>query len=238
MIPRIYTIAELKEGIEVRLQDQQMHYLINVLRLKNGEVIRVFNERDGEWQGSISNPNKKQLLVQNLQFFCAPKLCKPLWLAFALIKHDPLDFLLEKSTELGATHLQPLITERCNIKNIRLDRWQKNVIDATQQSERHDVPQIFPVQNLKDFLKNQSDVHWLACVERKNDVTPILKAVQKLDLNQICGFIIGPEGGFSEFEQNLLLNTESVGCISLGWRILRAETAAINVLSCYQAINR
>jgi 16S rRNA (uracil1498-N3)-methyltransferase len=218
---RIYLNQSLLSGQIVELSKDQRHYLEKVLRLQSGASLFGFNERDGEWQITFEKPN--YVCVTQTR---AAQRGDPLWLAFAPLKHDPMTFLIEKATELGATNLQPILTERTNTQRINLERLQKNAIEAAQQCERLDMPIIHKPLALGIFLqKLPEDVHWYAAIERA-DKSQVKRAVR---VNYPAGFIIGPEGGWSESEK-LILKTRTTN-ISLGKNILRAETAALVCLS-------
>jgi 16S rRNA (uracil1498-N3)-methyltransferase len=218
---RLYLNQSLRPGQLVELSKEQRHYLEKVLRLQSGENLLGFNERDGEWQITFEKPN--YVCVTQTR---AVQRSEPLWLAFAPLKHDPMTFLIEKATELGATNLQPLLTEHTNTQRINLERLQKNAIEAAQQCERLDIPTIPKSLALGIFLqKLPEDVHWYSAIERSDD-GQVKRAVK---VNHPAGFIIGPEGGWSESEK-LILKTRTNN-ISLGKNILRAETAALVCLS-------
>ena len=214
---RLYLNQTLKKAQTVELSKDQRHYLEKVLRLQTGQSLFGFNSCDGEWQITFEKPN--YVCVTQVR---EPYLSKPSWLAFAPLKHDPMTFLIEKATELGVTNLQPILTERTNTQRINLERLQKNAIEAAQQCERLDVPIVHQPLPLGVFLqKLPATVSWYAAIERSND--------SAINLKHPAGFIVGPEGGWSESEKSILKNHTTN--ISLGRNILRAETAAILCLS-------
>lgn len=199
------------------MNKDQRHYLEKVLRFKQKEHFIGFNERDGEWK----------IIFEKPQYRCISQIQEPVktetcWLAFSPIKHDPMNFLIEKATELGVTDLQPIICERTNNHRFNIERLTKNVIESSQQCERFDIPKVHKPLLLKDFLSTLSgEVHWYTALERSN--------MESIEVEFPVGFIIGPEGGWSMQEQLMLKKiTKS---ISLGKNILRAETAAIVCLS-------
>lgn len=215
---RLYLPIELSINSTLILNTQQQHYLAKVLRFKNGDTFTAFNSTYGEWQVSY-NKEGCICLAQTKQPFQS----LPLGLAFAPIKHDALSFLIEKATELGVTYLQPIITDHTNSKRINLERVEKQVIEAAQQCERLDIPVIQPIISLQKFLTNlPNKINWYTALER-------LENTSSLKIINPCGFIIGPEGGWSALEKDLLLQKTTP--ISLGNNILRAETAAIASLS-------
>jgi 16S rRNA (uracil1498-N3)-methyltransferase len=231
MIPRIFIEQTLSADLKIILDQEKYHYLVNVLRLKEKAKIKIFNSKDGEFLADIQSCKNKKVILSNLQFLKKPVVLRELWLVFSLIKNEPLDFMLEKVTELGVTHIQPIITDRCNIKSLRTDRWVKILTSALQQCERFDIPKILPIINLKQLLVNESKVNWVVCLERSEN-TPLNKIFKFKDIDQkkTYGFIIGPEGGFSESEKALFSACDNVKIASLNPNVLRAETAAITAI--------
>lgn len=208
---------------------EQNHYLLHVMRLKPNDPILLFNEKSGEFLASAQIKKKSITFTveQRMRSFIAPP---PLWLAFCLIKPHLMHLILEKATELGVTHIQPLISEYSQIRSIHIEKFQKIVIEASEQSERLDIPTIRPVISLSDFCDNLPAIQWLACLER-TQAQPILSA---LHAHPASGVIVGPEGGFSQAEKTRL-QAQNIIPISLGNTILRAETAVIYGLSCLNA---
>lgn len=214
---RLYIENIFKENQAFELNKNHKHYLEKVLRFKEGDTFFAFNENSGEWLVSY---NKNQCFcINKIKEF---KKSKPLWLAFAPLKHDAMFFLIEKATELGASDLQPIITARSNIHKISIDKIQKNAIEASQQCERMDIPTIHQPIKLEEFLnKLPKDITWHSAIERIDKTNTQIK--------RPAGFIVGPEGGWNDTEKNLLkANTQP---IALGTNVLRAETAAIVCLS-------
>lgn len=214
---RIYLTQNLKEAQIVELDKDQRHYLEKVLRFKQDDYFLGFNERDGEWK----------IILKNARYHCIEHMRKPLkaetcWLAFSLLKHDPMNFLIEKATELGVTDLQPIVCERTNTHRVNLERLEKNVIEAAQQCERFDLPRVHPLMKLQNFLQTlPNEVHWYVALEREN--------IEPAKIERPSGFIVGPEGGWSAQEHLILKKYAKL--ISLGSNVLRAETAALACLS-------
>ena len=230
---RLYLNTPLSEKIIITLPTEQSHYLCHVLRKRVEDTIVVFNEQNGDWLAKIVELTKKQVLIQLNHQTKVFKASHPMWLAFAPLKQEATNLVLEKSTELGVTHIQPLWMEHSNSQRLNQDRWRKIVIEASEQCERHDIPIILPSLKLTDFLNNlPSSVQWFAGLERSNE-TCILKALQT-STSKVWGFIIGPEGGFSATEKQILTKHPSIEVISLSNRVLRAETAALTALAIAQ----
>ncbi len=231
---RLYLNEPLDAKRELTLNPDHSHYLARVLRYQIGDFVNIFNEKDGEWQSKVIEITKKAVIVQIETKIRSATPSKILWLAFAPLKNDAMSFLIEKATELGVTHLQPILTERCNTQRLNLDRLQKNAIEASQQCERLDIPQVLePVELIKFLQDLPKDIEWFVALERAN-VESIQKTLQKNN-SSAWGFIIGPEGGFTRNEISLF-NKYNITPVSLGPLILRAETAALSVLAISQSL--
>lgn len=233
---RLYHPDDLYSAREITLSDGQSHYLRNVLRATIGHRLAVFNERDGEWSAHVSTLTKNTVCI-TIEGQLRPATPGPdLTLMFAPIKHDPLTFLMEKATELGVRNFHPVMTERCNISRVNHERLQNNVIEAAQQCERFDVPRIHPMVSLAKSLSGWDATIPLFVCQERGDVPSITQSLRKLPPFTPAGFLIGPEGGFSPQEFAYLKSFSFTKNISLGPRILRAETASLAALTCYQAI--
>ena len=225
---RLFYSKELKSGIISKLSKTQSHYIKNVMRLKQGDKISLFNSSNGEWDASIL------AYVNDLTEFKVEKLSRPqeeennLWLAFSPIKKNPQDIMLQKTTELGVQKFVPLLCERSVVREINIERAEKIVTEASEQSNRISVPKILKIENLENFLKNfPENGHLIFCDinSKSSNLKNILSSK-----NPIC-ILIGPEGDFSEKERKKILNLKNVQCLKLNNNILRSETAAISALS-------
>ena len=221
---RLFYDKELKSGLISKLSESQSHYTKNVMRLKPGDKISLFNSSNGEWDASILTNDK------DLTEFKIEKLSRPqeqesnLWLAFSPIKKIPQDMMLQKTTELGIEKFFPLLCERSVVREINIERAEKIVTEASEQSNRISVPKISKIENLENFLKNfPENGHLVFC--DINSKSSNLKNIL-LSKNPIC-ILIGPEGDFSEKERQLITDHKKTISISLAKNILRAETAAI-----------
>lgn len=222
-VPRIY-IKNLNPSIENEIPIFHVKHLISVLRNKHGDILYVFSESVGEWKAELVIKQKNtQIYAKCVEKIRESRIKKKLCLAFGVIKHDNLMWMIEKAVELGVTDLYPLMTDYTNIRTIKLDKILKNIVCATEQSGRISLPGMHDSMNFSDFMeKMNGEVLWFSAVERADNN-------KKLDLGGDIGFIIGPEGGFSDREKILL--AEKTCVISLSHNILRAETAAISCLS-------
>ena len=222
---RLFYSKELKNGLISKLSKIQSHYTKNVMRLKPGEKISLFNSFNGEWDASILTHGK------DLTEFKVEKLSRPqeeeennLWLAFSPIKKIPQDMMLQKTTELGIKKFFPILCERSIVREINIERAEKIVVEASEQSNRISVPEILKIQNLENFLKNfPENGHIIFC--DINSESRNLKNIVS-NKNSVC-ILIGPEGDFSENERQLIVDNKKTISISLAKNILRAETAAI-----------
>jgi len=241
---RLYIAEEIIAGHDIGLSVEQAHHLRNVMRLRAGDSVLVFNSNDGDWQAVLSVVDKKQCLVKVVQQIRPPIKTRALSLAFAPLKQDATNWLIEKATELGVTNFQPLIMDHSNTKKAQLDRYQKIAAEASAQCERQDIPTISPLMPLRDFLSNlPDDFTWLvamerfdnnqedSCAQKSHSILSVLFDDFSRSYENNLGLIIGPEGGFSKSEKDLIIKHNKVKTFSLGQRILRAETAAIAALS-------
>ncbi len=215
------------------LSDAQAHQLRSVLRLETGAPLGLFNGRDGEWAGVATIEKRSATARLDRQTRPQTK-APPIGLAFAPLKQDRLGFLVEKATELGVGTLLPVMTARTQGGNrINIEKLTHAAREAAEQCERLDVPAIEQPQTLETFLKNWDPARRLfACVER-GDAAPALTVFQNSP--GPATILVGPEGGFTAAELARLSTLPFVTAITLGPLILRAETAAVAALACWQA---
>lgn len=228
-LPRLYTAQDLRQDKPVALDEGQSHYLRAVLRRQPGDSVRLFNGRDGEWRAALEFPGKKSAVARPEEKLKEqPRNPKQTHLLFAPIKKGPLEWLVEKAVELGATHLHPVITARTEARHIAPERLMRQIIEAAEQCERLDAPALEPPAALERKLEE-----WppgrpvLACVERSGTTLLSPSHVQPSCL----AFLTGPEGGFTEAEKELMISFPYVTAVSLGEGVLRAETAAAACLA-------
>ncbi len=238
---RLHVAADLAEGEPVALGSGQAHYLRDVLRLGPGASVTLFNGRDGEWRGRIEDLGKKGGRI-HVERQTRPQLPEPdLWLVFAPLKSDRLDFLVEKATELGVAALAPVFTRHTAVGRVNLERMRARAIEAAEQCERLTVPQVLPAVTLDERLASwPPERRLLACAEA-GMASPIAEALaavaaELLDAPRPWAVLAGPEGGFAAAELDGLGKLPFVTCVGLGPRVLRAETAALAALACWQAI--
>jgi 16S rRNA (uracil1498-N3)-methyltransferase len=238
---RLYVKFNLHQKLVAETSAEQSHYLRNVLRLKPGDSVRLFNGRDGEWRGEIAAPqgkSAKQPLAINVIEQLRPQNTEPdLWLCCAPIKKTHFDFMIEKATELGARTLQPILTQRTQVREVNVERCHAIAIEAAEQSERLSIPEIRKPVTLDTLIKDwPKDRALIVCAEH-GVATPVKEAFALKRLKAApTGIVTGPEGGFAKEELDQLRAIEGAIFIRLGPRILRADTAAIAALSCWQAL--
>ncbi len=241
VVTRLYVDAALAAGAGVALDRDRTHYLRNVLRAEPGATVGLFNGRDGEWRAAISGLAKSgaTLTVESRTRAQAPE--PDLWLVFAPVKRARIDFIAEKATELGASALVPVMTRRTVVARVNTDRLRANAIEAAEQTERLSVPAIHEPVALDRLLANwPAERRILLCAEAgaarpMADVLAEL-ASQSQGAPKPWAVMTGPEGGYAPAELDGLSNLPFVTAVGLGPRILRADTAALAALACFQAI--
>ncbi len=226
--PRLFVAADLTPGAEIILGVEQAHYLGAVMRRRIGDPVILFNGRDGEWTGHLSALARGRATVA-LAHQTRPQIPDPgPWLMFAPVKRDATDLIIRMATELGVAAILPVMTERTNTARVNLDRLTAIATEAAEQSERLTLPVIAPPARLFDALAAwPPDRTLFAALERAN-ARPLAATPG------LTGLLVGPEGGFSRAEQDALVRAPSVIAVSLGPRILRAETACIAGLTLLQ----
>lgn len=225
---RLFTEEKLFENQTIILPEKQAHYVRNVMRLKEGENIALFNGIDGEWLSHVFYEGKKQIrLVVQEQIRQQEDLSKVI-LCFAIIKKENVDLILQKATELGVTEIYPMITDRTVVRGFNMERAKLILTEAAEQCERLSVPILYEPMKLSAVLKSLPTEYTPIYLAERSETT------QKLSQDIIPAFLIGPEGGFSSTENQLLLKHQNIKTVHLGQTILRAETAALAVLSAWQ----
>ncbi len=253
---RLYTEAGLSEDTIVQLTADQAHYLVRVMRREVGALLLLFNGKDGEWEGELVAVSKSSATVKLLRQTRPQKRTPDLWLLFAPVKRAPLDQIAQKATELGVSLLNPVRTARTIVTRVREDRLVANAIEAAEQCERLDVPQVSEMTKLTSLLDqwptqsggadegvrkimfcdeagDQIDARWGGANGRALPVMEALKPFQGQRAD--WAILTGPEGGFTPEERDLLRSRAFVVPVTLGPRILRADTAAFAAITLWQA---
>jgi 16S rRNA (uracil1498-N3)-methyltransferase len=233
--PRLFVDAALTAGETVALDHNQSNYLGNVLRLSAGATILAFNGRDGEWQASISGrkrPDSLNVLLQTRPQDRLPDLAY----VFAPLKHARLDYMVQKAVEMGAASLQPVLTRFTQVARVNGERMRANVIEAAEQCGILSLADVAEPVALDRYLAQRDARRLLVFCDEAADATDPLQALQgSRDASDGIDILIGPEGGFAEEERALLLRQPRTLRLSLGPRILRADTAAVAALALVQA---
>ncbi len=231
---RLYVDHPLGQRQPVPLTRDQAHYLFGVMRLQDGDALAVFNGRDGEWRATVTERGKRGgTLTAEAQ--SAPQLDPPdLWLLFAPIKKARTDFIVEKAAEMGAARIMPVQTEYTNAERIRRDRLQAHAIEAAEQCGGTYVPPVDELRKIDAILDDwPPDRRLIFCDEALAGARHALADQQE---NGKWAILIGPEGGFSPAERDRLCSSPFVSQISLGPRILRADTAVVASLALWQSL--
>lgn len=222
------------ENAEMSLLEKDVHYLVNVLRKKEGDTLRVFNGRDGEWLAEIFSLSKRYGDLRIIKQLREPQPAPDIWLCFAPVRKHRNTFIIEKATELGVAKLQPVITQRTQFPRLKIDKMRAQIIEAAEQTERLDLPIAEVPISLTEMLSGwDSKGRTLIFADEGGDAKPALEALQTLSAP--AAILIGPEGGFDDKEREMLRSKPYVTPVSLGPRILRADTAALSLLTLWQA---
>ena len=229
-LPRLYVAEPLAEGAAVELEARQAHYLGNVMRKGVGDELLVFDGRSGEWLARVSEAGKKRMTLSVERLTRAAETLPDLTLAFAPVKRAQTDWLVEKATELGVARVQPVITARTVVERVKLERLDAIAIEAAEQCGRTVLPEIIDPAPLDRFLK-MSGQHPLYFADEQGG-EPIATTMSPGPAT----ILIGPEGGFTDEERAMVRASKHAVAITLGPRILRAETAALAAVSAYMAI--
>ena len=222
---RLFFSDTLSANMIDKLDKDQSHYLSKVMRVKENEVFSLFN-KEGEWEAKILGISKNIVEFKIIKQLRQKEITKELWLAFSPIKSNYQNFMLQKATELGVTKFLPIIFDRTVVRKINKDRLEKIVIEASEQSNRINVPIVEESQNLSNFLKTTSiDLIFTDLNSSNNKIDK-----SKLTNKPVC-IIVGPEGDFSEAEREKILSFKGVQPIKINENILRSETAVISAIS-------
>lgn len=239
--PRLFVDAPLAEGARIALDRAQANYLLNVLRLKAEDAVLVFNGRDGEWRAAVAVEGRKAADLVCVARTREQTYPLDLVYAFAPLKHARLDYMVQKAVEMGAGVLQPVLTRRTQATRVNLERMRSNAVEAAEQCGILGLPEVREDVDFPKFIKDlEQDRLILFCDESApiaNPVEALRKAVNE-GWNQPAKFavIVGPEGGFVDQERALVAAHERCIRVSLGPRILRADTAAVAALAVVQSV--
>lgn len=229
---RLFVANDLSPGASLDLDEGQSRYLSAVMRQGVGDALAVFNGRDGEWLARLANVGKRAVTLAVEARIRPQELGPDLDLVVALVKRARLETIVEKAAELGARRVRPVVTERTNADHTRVDRLQAIATEASEQTGRLDVPQVLEPVKLQRLLDRWDVSRQLLFCDEAGDAPPLLSAVKT---GGPWAILIGPEGGFSTAEREMLRSLPYAVPAGLGPRILRADTAAISALTLWQA---
>ncbi len=236
-LKRLYVEHPLQSGAQIPLDRDQSNYLLNVLRSRAGDQTIVFNGRDGAWLAEIVPEGRKAAVLSLIEQSAEQTPPNDLWYGFAPLKSARLDYMIQKATEMGAGIIQPVMTRYTQVSHLKLERMRANAIEAAEQCEVLNVPEIPEQTSLDQLLATWSEIHGdrkLIVADEEEAAGSPIEVLTALE-GQRLGLLIGPEGGFAEEERALLRDQAFTVPISLGPRILRADTAAVAALAVIQS---
>jgi 16S rRNA (uracil1498-N3)-methyltransferase len=238
-VSRLFVEADLAAGVEASLSEAQAHYLRHVMRRADGAKLRLFNGRDGEWQAVLALRGKKAAVAMVGQRLREQAREPDLWLCFAPIKRARIDYIAEKATELGVAVLQPVLTQHTAVERVNVERLRANAVEAAEQTERLSVPEVRAPIELARLLAEWPAGRRLLMCDESGGGPPIAASLAGLDAaarTASWAIVVGPEGGFAQAELGAFRRIKDVMAVGLGPRILRADTAAVAALACWQAM--
>jgi 16S rRNA (uracil1498-N3)-methyltransferase len=233
---RLYVKDDLGAGLELALASDQAHYLQYVMRLRPGDEVALFNGRDGEWRAVIEGQGKGRCSVRATAL-SAPQMPEgDIWYLFAPVKRARLDYMVQKATELGARQISPVLTRHTMVSRVNMERLTTYAIEAAEQCGRLSVPEINEPQTLAKLLEGWDRTRKLIFCDEGGGVETLAKVLRSFEGKPGLAWavLIGPEGGFDARERELLRRQKFVLPVSLGPRILRADTAAVAALALWQ----
>jgi len=231
--PRLFVEQPLADGQEVRIEGGQAHYLLSVMRMKAGGVVKLFDDRTGEWLGEVVATARRDLVLRIVAKLREREAVPDLWLCAAPIKRGRIDWVAEKASELGVARLVPVATRRAVVDKLNAERLRAHMIEAAEQCERTALPELAELVPLDRLLRDWSADRTLYFADEEGGM-PLIEAVRSR--SGPAAILIGPEGGFDPAEREAIRRLEPAVPISLGPRILRAETAALAAVSVWMAV--
>jgi len=228
---RLYVASPLLTGSLIALDDARAHYVRHVMRRSDGDVVAAFNAEHGEWEATLRMHGKRDVQLAIGRKLADPREVPDVWFAFATIKNKN-ELVVEKATELGAREIHAIITKHSVVKSVNLEKLAIHAIEAAEQCERHDVPEISEHKNLAAFLGGLPADRTLFYGDESGQGKPLPEVFSEVGAKK-CAVLIGPEGGFSADEHHML-RTFAKG-FGMGPRILKADTAAVAALACLQS---
>lgn len=234
-LPRLFVETPLGASAEVECNAQQGNYLVNVLRCKVGDEVLLFNGRDGEWRAALIDIRRSQCRLRASEQTRPQDAAQDIHYLFAPLKHARLDYMVQKATELGVCALQPVVTAHTVAGRVNIERMRANAIEAAEQCGILSVPAVAAAQPLATVLRAWPKERNLIFCDESAGLSAPIAALQRVPPGPL-GVLVGPEGGFSEGERQNLLSQPFVYGISLGPRIMRADTAAVAAVALVNAV--
>ena len=232
---RLFCEVTLTVGKTISLETEQSHYLKNVMRCKINEKILVFDNVTGEYAAEIINIHKRSVDIEILEKTKTRYVPGDVWLIFCPLKKTRTDFLIEKSTEIGLRRFLPTFSNKTQTKTISLNRCRKNIVEAVEQCGGTFIPEILPISSLAEVIEELPEDRILIFCDESLESRNINECLL-LDRPEKVAILVGPEGGFSDSERKLLREKKNILPVSLGNRILRAETAAVSALTMWHGM--
>jgi len=226
---RLYFPDKIQSDLSSHLPKEQTHYVKDVMRLKIGDKLSIFNTL-GEWSALIESYEKNGAKIKIMEKVRDKDNEKNIWLAFSPIKQNPLNFVIQKGTELGVQKFIPILSERTVVREINLERVKKIIVEASEQSNRISIPEINKPESLKNFLFSFPKNGYLIFCDINSNQSNLKNILEKKSEGPIC-ILIGPEGDFSENERKMIIDHNQSYSISLAKNILKAETAALSAIT-------
>ncbi len=226
---RLYFPDKIQSDLSPHLPKEQTHYVKDVMRLKIGDKLSIFNSQ-GEWNSVIESYEKSGVKIKIMEKVRDKGNEKNIWLAFSPIKQNPLNFVIQKGTELGVQKFIPILSERTVVRKINIQRIKKIIVEASEQSNRISIPEISKPEMLKNFLLNFSKNGSIIFCDINSNQNNLKNIFKEKDEGPIC-ILIGPEGDFSENERKMIIDHNQTFSVSLAKNILKSETAAISAIA-------
>ena len=226
---RLYFPAKIQSDLSSHLTTEQTHYVKDVMRLKIGNKLSIFNIQ-GEWEAILESYEKSGAKIKVMGKVRDKIKEKNIWLAFSPIKQNPLNFVIQKGTELGVQKFIPILSERTVVRKINIERIKKIIVEASEQSNRISIPEINKPELIKNFLSKFPKNGFLIFCNINSDQNNLKKILAENIDGPIC-ILVGPEGDFSEIERKIILDLKQTYSISLAKNILKAETAALSAIT-------
>jgi 16S rRNA (uracil1498-N3)-methyltransferase len=233
---RLFVEARLEAGARLVPDADRLNYLLNVLRLRDGDAILLFNGRDGEWLARLENVSRRSATLVATERAREQTAPCDLDYCFAPLKHARLDYMAQKAAEMGAARLAPIITRRTQARRVNLPRLRANVIEAAEQCGILNVPDVAEEVSLEAYLADRSSDRLLVFCDEAAEIADPIAALRAAPEHEGIDVLIGPEGGFDDAERVAILSVRKITRLALGPRILRADTAAVAALALVQAV--